>query len=146
MVEGGIFRRLLHDRRTSMVQSTASTGNAVRRSYRDLPQPGVTNLYVVPGSRGTSEILIDLDQGFQVMNVMSVGGVVPETGTFSVAASGVWLEEGREKYPVSGVTLSGDLNDMLCRISAVGNDLAWHHDGGSCGSPTLVVEGMTVAG
>jgi len=146
LVQEGVLTNLLHDRRSAAAQKTVSTGNAVRSSYRDLPRPGVTNLYVVPGSRPTPEILLDLDQAFHAMNIMHVGGVNPVTGNVSVAASGVWLEGGRERYPVSGVTLSGDLNQILKGIVAVGDDLAWHHAGGSCGSPTLVVEGLTVAG
>jgi PmbA protein len=146
LVREGVLTNLLHDRRTAAAQKTETTGNAMRSSYRDLPKPGVTNLYVVPGTRPTSEILIDLDQAFYAMNVMHVGGVNPVTGNLSVAASGMWMEEGRERYPVSGVTLSGDLNQILKGIVAVGDDMAWHHAEGSCGSPSLVVEGLTVAG
>jgi len=39
-------------------------GSAVRASYRDIPGPGGTNLFVVPGARALEEILRDLDRGF----------------------------------------------------------------------------------
>ena len=39
-------------------------GSAVRASYRDLPGPGGTNLFLVPGTRALEEMLRDLEMGF----------------------------------------------------------------------------------
>lgn len=146
LIQDGVLRGLLHDARSAAESGATSTGNAVRRTYRQRPRIGVRNLMVQPGEVPTTQLLLDVDEALQVANLTSVGGVNPVTGTFSAMASGVWVERGREKFPVSGVTLSGDLGEMLGSISAVGDDPSWYHGDGHYRSPTLVIEGMTVAG
>jgi len=147
LVEKGVLRAVLHDRQSAAREPGAeSTGNAVRTSFTEPPTLGVTNLCIEPGTRPVAEILPDIPAAFRVMNLMNVGGVNPVTGAFSVAASGVWIEHGEPAFPVAGVTLSGNLQEIARRIVAVGDDLEWEHGRGSYGAPTLVVEGLTVAG
>ena len=146
VLEAGVLKHLLYDTATAQKDGVTSTGNAIRRSYRDIPRSGVSNLYIESGPLSTSDLLLDVDAAFRVMNLTRGGGINPVTGQFSVAASGTWCEGGQDRHPVSGVTLSGDLREMLQQVVAVGDDLVWHHGGGSFGSPTLVIEGLTVAG
>ena len=65
------------------------------------------------------------------------------TGDFSRGAAGFWIERGERMYPVSEVTISLNLDDLLKRIDAVANDLD-HHT--SVCAPTFRVSAMTIAG
>ena len=64
------------------------------------------------------------------------------TGDYSVGASGLMIENGEFSYPVSEITIAGNLNDIFKNIS-LANDLEFNY---STNSPTMLVEGMIVGG
>ena len=64
------------------------------------------------------------------------------TGDYSVGATGFLVENGEIKYPVSEITIAGNFNDMFKNIT-LANDLNFKD---SINSPTMMIEGMTVAG
>jgi PmbA protein len=70
-------------------------------------------------------------------------GFNPVTGDFSRGASGFWVDRGELAFPVNEVTISLNLDDLLKRIDAVGNDLEIKS---STASPTIRVSKMTIAG
>jgi len=65
------------------------------------------------------------------------------TGDYSRGAAGLWIENGELTFPVEEVTIAGSLPEILNHIAAVGSDLEFR---GSIAAPTLLVEGLTVAG
>ena len=73
---------------------------------------------------------------------MFSAGVNLVTGDFSRGASGLWFEDGEIAYPVSEITIAGNLKDMFARLTPA-DDLEFR---GSTNAPTCLVEGMTVAG
>jgi PmbA protein len=70
---------------------------------------------------------------------MGVNGV---TGDYSRGAAGFWIEHGALTYPVSEVTVAGNLKDMFLRLSAA-SDLEFKT---GVDAPTIRIDGMTVAG
>ncbi len=70
---------------------------------------------------------------------MGVNGV---TGDYSRGAAGFWIENGQLAYPVSEITIAGNLKDMFKNLTAA-NDLEFKH---GTNAPTVRIEGMTVAG
>jgi PmbA protein len=70
-------------------------------------------------------------------------GVNTVTGDYSRGAAGVWIRDGELAFPVSEVTIAGNLKDMLMSIEAVGSDLEFR---GSTSAPTLKIGAMTVGG
>jgi PmbA protein len=64
-------------------------------------------------------------------------------GDFSRGASGFWVENGEKVFPVSEVTISLNLDQILQRIDAVANDLDLRT---SVAAPTFRVSAMTLAG
>ena len=64
------------------------------------------------------------------------------TGDYSVGATGFLVEDGEFKYPVSEITIAGNFKDMFKNIF-LANDLDFEY---STNSPTMMIEGMTVAG
>ena len=65
------------------------------------------------------------------------------TGDFSRGASGFWIENGELAYPVSEVTISLNVDEMLKRIDAVGRRPRLRT---ATASPTFRVAKMTIAG
>ena len=64
------------------------------------------------------------------------------TGDYSVGATGFLIEDGEFKYPVNEITIAGNFNDMFKNIT-LANDLEFKY---SVNSPTMMIDGMTVAG
>jgi len=65
------------------------------------------------------------------------------TGDFSRGASGMWIRNGELAFPVEEITVAGNLREMWSHVAEIGNDLEFR---GSVASPTIRIEGMTVAG
>ncbi|MFM9458746.1 metallopeptidase TldD-related protein, partial [Streptomyces europaeiscabiei] len=80
-------------------------------------------------------------QGFYVTELMGMG-VNGVTGDYSQAAAGFWIENGAVSFPVNEMTIASNLKDMYRNLSAA-NDLEFER---GVDSPTLRIEGMTVAG
>ncbi|MDX5366349.1 MAG: metallopeptidase TldD-related protein, partial [Alphaproteobacteria bacterium] len=57
-------------------------------------------------------------------------------------ASGFWIENGEIVYPVSEITVAGNLKEMFLNMTAA-DDLEFRY---GTNAPTVRVEGMTIAG
>lgn len=141
VIEGGRLRSFLHSTETACRGRTVSTGNAARRG--GAPSPGPTNFFMSPGTTPRADLLRGAGRAFWVWDVIGMHTADPASGDFSVGAAGAWLEGGRTRRGVRGVTLAGRLNDVLNGVTAVADDLTWL---GSFGSPTFLVKGLTVGG
>jgi len=118
-----------------------TTGNAARGVAGP---PGISpkNFYLQPGSVSPEEILHSIKAGFYVTELIG-SGVNIVTGDYSRGAAGLWIENGEIAYPVHEVTIAGTLPEMLNHITMIGSDLEFRS---ALASPTLAVEGLTVAG
>jgi PmbA protein len=94
-----------------------------------------------PGTIASDMIVDGIVQGFYVTELMGMG-VNSVTGDYSRGASGFWIENGELAYPVSEVTIAGNLKDMFRHMTPA-NDLVFRY---GTNAPTVLVEGMTVAG
>jgi PmbA protein len=103
--------------------------------------PGSTNFAIEPGERSPEELMRDLKDGFYVTEVFG-HGVNMITGDYSRGASGFWIENGEQTHPVSEVTIAGNLKDMFLNVTPA-SDIDRNF---GTAAPTLVVEGMTLAG
>ncbi len=146
LIDEGILQAVLHDTYTARKEDARSTGNARRESHRSLPKLGPSNFCLQPGPDAPEDIVSQVETGFYVTNIMNVGGINPVSGDFSVGASGLWIENGVLTRPVSGVTVSSTLPEILQNVVAVGSDLRFVPFVGAFGAPTVRVDGMVVAG
>ncbi len=84
---------------------------------------GVYNLILHPQATKTRrELLQDMGRGLVVRELMGQG-VNLVNGDYSRGVSGFWVENGEIAYPVSEVTIAGNLRDMFRGIVGVGDDL-----------------------
>ena len=85
--------------------------------------------------------MADIKQGFYVTELIGMG-VNGVTGDYSRGAAGFWIENGKITYPVSEITIAGNLKDMFLNLTPA-NDLVFRF---GTNAPTIRVEGMTIAG
>ncbi len=141
VVERGVLKSYLLNTYTARKLNMKSTGNA-SRGLAGNPGIGAGNFYLEPGEVTPEQLIGDVKQGLYVTETMGFG-VNLVTGDYSQGASGLWIENGELAYAVEEITIAGNLKDMYRNISAIGNDLVFR---GSSASPTIRVEGMTIAG
>jgi PmbA protein len=85
--------------------------------------------------------MADISEGFYVTDLIGMG-VNQVTGDYSRGAYGFWIENGKRSYPVSEVTIAGNLIDIFQELTAA-DDLEFRF---GTNAPTVRVEGLTVAG
>jgi PmbA protein len=141
IVENGVLVNYLLNTYTARKLGMKSTANAAR-GLAGNPGTGANNLFLAAGTQSPEEILRSVPSGLYVTELMGQG-VNMVTGDYSRGASGLWIENGELTYPVQEITIAGNLKDMFRNITAIGNDLVFR---GSVASPTLRIDGMTIAG
>ena len=141
VIEGGVLRNYLLNTYAARKLNLRTTGNAAR-GLAGPPGVGPKNFYLTPGTRSPQEILRSVSSGLYVTELIGFG-VNVVTGDYSRGAAGLWIENGEFAYPVEEVTIAGKLPEMLHHIAAIGSDLEFRS---SLAAPTLLVEGLTVAG
>jgi PmbA protein len=140
LVEDGVLKSWLLDLASARQLGLTTTGHAARGTAGP-PSPSATNLYLATGKLSPEELMADIASGFYVTSLMGQG-INMVTGDYSRGASGFWILNGRFAYPVSEVTVAGNLKDMYLKMTPA-NDLEFRT---AVNAPTIRIEGMTVAG
>lgn len=136
VVNKGILENYLCNTYAARKLKLQSTGNA------DGNVVSPNNFYLAPGSQTPAQIIASCDPGLLLIRTLG-HGLNPVTGDISRGAFGLWIEKGEIAYPVSEITISGNLGRLLKDVEMVGSDLKFR--GSICG-PTIKVAEMTVAG
>jgi PmbA protein len=143
LVDSGILLGFYHNSYTANRMGVTSTGNGVRSGAKSTVGCGTTNLYIQPGQTSKEEMIDSLRRGLMVTSVMGLHTANPISGDFSLGAAGFLIQEGKIARPVRGITIAGNLIDLLSKVTLVGSDLRMF---GSTGAPTLLVDGISVSG
>lgn len=103
---------------------------------------GVSNMYLEPGDASYEDIIGSVDNGLYLTGV-SGPGFNATNGNYSLGAHGIWIENGELAYPVSEITVAGNVLEMFKAIEMIGNDLQFDS---SLVSPTIKIGEMMVGG
>ena len=141
VIENGILKNYLLNCYTARKLGLKTTGNA-SRGIAGNAGVGHGNLFLEKGTRTPEDLIRGVKAGLYVTELIG-HGVNVLTGDYSRGAAGIWIENGELTYPVSEVTIAGNLRDMLLGLEAVGSDLEFR---GSIASPTLLIREMTLSG
>ncbi len=139
MVENGVLKHWLLSLSTAKELGLTTNGRGTRSGSTVVPSS--TNFAIEPGEKTPEELIHAVGTGFYVTELFGQG-VDMITGEYSRGASGYWIENGELSYPVSEVTLASNLKEMFLNLT-VANDIDRNF---GVASPTLVIEGMTLAG
>ncbi|MGE0281424.1 MAG: TldD/PmbA family protein [Rhizobiaceae bacterium] len=139
MVEDGVLKHWFLSTSAARELGLGTNGRGVRAASS--VSPSSTNLAIEPGERSAEDLIKSVRSGFYVTEVFGQG-VNMVTGEYSRGASGFWIENGELTYAVSEVTIASNLKDMFLRMIPA-SDIDRNF---GTASPTLLIEGMTLAG
>jgi len=104
---------------------------------------GINNVIVESNfNGGLDEMIKDMNKGLVVTELMGQG-VNGTTGDYSRGALGFWVENGEIQHSVSGLTIAGNLKDMLMGVSHVGTDVDARSN---IKVGSVLIQEMTIAG
>ncbi|HEX8471729.1 MAG TPA: TldD/PmbA family protein [Brevundimonas sp.] len=140
IVDDGILTTWLLNSGTAKQLGLRSTGHA-SRGLAGPPGVSTHNLHLTQGLRDKAGLMADAGTGLLVTSMFgpSLNG---NTGDWSAGVSGFWFEDGELAYPVSEVTVAGNLKALWARMVA-GSDLEFR---GAFNSPSLLFDAVAIAG
>ena len=141
VIEKGVLKSYLLNCYAARKLGLKTTGNA-SRGLTGNAGIGHGNFFLEKGGDTPERILAGIANGFYVTEIQGFG-VNIVTGDYSQGAAGLWIRNGELAFPVSEVTIAGNLKDMLLGLEAVGCDLEFR---GSVAAPTVKIGEMTVGG
>lgn len=136
VVDKGLLKNYLCNTYAARKLNLESTGNSSGIGIHP------SNFYLLPGDIDPQKIISSLDRG--LILIRTIGhGLNPVTGDISRGAFGLWVEKGEIVYPVSEITVSGNLGNILNGIEMIGSDLDFRS---AVSGPTIKIQELTVAG
>lgn len=140
LIENGVLTRWLLNGASAKQLNLEANGHA-SGGFGSTPGVGVSNAYIEAGDKTPHELMADVGKGLLVSDMFGPS-INPNTGDYSVGVAGFWFENGEIQYPVSEVTIAGDLPGMFKRLVPA-SDLELR---GTRDAPSLLVEDMSIAG
>ena len=130
IIQDGIFKNYFLNIRSARQLRMAINGNS-----------SPSNLILNKGDQDIETIIKNIKNGFLVTEMLGMS-FNPINGDYSRGATGFKIENGEITYPVSEVTIAGNLPEMLKNLIPA-NDLKINDN---INSPSILIEGMTLAG
>lgn len=147
IIKDGALVGLLYDSYTAHRGNTRPTGNSSRLSYSSRPSIAPTNFYLKPGNLSRDSLLASVDRGLYITEVSGLHTAVdPITGNFSIPSKGLMISSGELTQPITNITISGNIFDLLKNIDGIANDLTWETRGNVIGVPSFRVKGIKIGG
>ena len=140
LIKDGILQQWLLDLSSAKQLNLKPSGNA-KRGISGPPSPGTSNFMISPGDVTPNNLIKNVSEGFFVTDMIG-SSVSMITGDYSRGASGFWIKNGELSIPITEATIAGNLKEMFMTLQPA-NDIDYSH---SINSPTLLIEGMTIAG
>ena len=139
-IKDGVLQQWLLDLSSAKQLNLKPSGNA-KRGISGPPSPGTSNFMISPGDVTPENLIKNVSEGFFVTDMIG-SSVSMITGDYSRGASGFWIKNGELSIPITEATIAGNLKEMFMTLKPA-NDIDYSH---SINSPTLLIEGMTIAG
>lgn len=140
IIQDGILTTWLLNTASAAQLGLQTTGHA----SRGLAGPsGVSthNLHLAPSTVDKAGLMAQAGSGLLITSMFgpSLNG---NTGDWSAGVSGFWFEDGQLAYPVSEVTVAGNLIELYARMVR-GSDLEFR---GAFNAPSLLFDAVAIAG
>ena len=146
VIEGGVFKTLLHNMKTANLAGCRTTGNASKAGYDAPVAVRPFTMYLVPGEKSEEEMIAPIGKGVYITSLGGLhAGANPITGDFSLQSSGFMIEEGKKTTFVKSFTVAGNFYGLLKDITDIASNLETPGMG-AFGSPAVRVDGLSIAG
>ncbi len=117
VIKEGELKNYYHNSYTAKKAGKVSTGHA-SGDASEMPGIGPTNFVIEPGKKTVERLIEEIEKGI-LINRFS-GNVDPVSGDLSgVVKGGHLIENGEKKYPVRETMISGNIYEMLNKISGL---------------------------
>jgi PmbA protein len=136
VIVNGVLKNYLCNTYAARKLNLKSTGNSTGVGVNP------NNFYLEAGEVSPDKIISSIEKGLILIRTLG-HGLNPVTGDISRGAFGLWVEKGEITYPVSEITISGNLGEILNHIEMIGNDLDFQSP---ISGPTIKIQELTVAG
>jgi TldD protein len=155
LIERGVLKTYLSDRKHARKLGIPESGNGRRESFRHLPICRMTTTTIAPGTTDPAAILASVRDGVFVRK-MGGGQVDVVSGNFAFEITECYrIRDGALAEPLRGATLVGQGPKLMSEIDMVGSDLGYSV--GTCGKdgqsapvadaqPTLRIPSVVVGG
>lgn len=143
LIKDGLLQSYLYDNYSGRKAGRQSTGSGRRGSFRSLPAIGSSNLIISPGSLSPEQMIADIESGLLITEVMGMHTANPISGDFSLGAYGILIKAGQLTRPVRGITIAGNLHQLLQNIEALGSDLRFY---GAKAAPSIRFSQLSIGG
>jgi len=140
LIEDGRLTRWLLNTATARQLGLAPNGFA-GLGFGDPPGVSTSNVYLRPGTQSRGALAKSAGKGLLITDMFGPS-INPNTGDYSVGVAGFWFEGGEIAYPVSELTVAGDLPSMFARLVPASDlELRSTRD-----APSILIEDMNLAG
>ena len=140
IVADGVLTTWLLNSSSARQLGLETTGHA-SRGLAGPPGIAPSNLHLEPGTEDLAALMRQAGSGLLVTSMFgpSLNG---NTGDWSTGVSGMWFEGGEPAYPVTEITVAGNLLDLYARI-VPGSDLEFR---GATNAPSVLIDQVAIAG
>lgn len=143
VIENGILKTLLHNRKTAKKAGVETTGHAYKPSYKGTVVIAPSNFIVATGEKTKEDLVAEQQEAVLITKLSGLhSGANAISGDFSVAANGFYVKDGKITAPVKQMTIAGNFFELLKKIEEVGSDL--YISPGGTGAPSLLVKELSV--
>lgn len=148
LIEKGVLKTFLHNKKTSHKDGVKSTGNGFKTSHKGSIGVMPTNVYILEGNNSLEEMMVSMANGIVITDIHGLhAGINPTSGDFSLSANGLLVEGGKVVRPLGQITVAGNLYTMLKDISDIGNDIKFSHPSTNFfGSPSIHINALAISG
>ncbi len=140
IIENGVLKTWLLNMSSSRQLDLSPTGHGTR-GIGSPPGVSATNTWIAAGPKTPEQLMAEMGEGFLISEMFGPS-LNSNTGDYSVGVSGFKIEKGEPAFPVSEVTIAGNLRDMY-KTMIPANDLKMDS---ATNAPSLLCEGLTLAG
>ena len=149
IIEKGELKTLLYNLKTAAVAGKKTTGNASKAGYDSAVGLRPFTMYLEGGNMTEEELLAKAGNGVMITSLGGLhAGADPISGDFSLQSSGFMIRDGKKCEYVKSFTVAGNFYDLLKNIVALADNCRLPMAMGmtAFGAPTVLVEGLSVAG
>ncbi|MDR3335838.1 MAG: TldD/PmbA family protein [Treponema sp.] len=144
VVENGLLKTYLHNRKTAKKDGVEPTGNGFKSSFKAAVGIAPANFYLAPGTTSRDTLVTQMGDGLIITGLEGLhSGANSVSGDFSLSAEGFLVRGGKKTRAVEQITIAGNFFTLLKDITAVASDLEFK---GNVNSPSVLVREVSVAG
>ena len=144
VIDKGVLKTYFYDLKYSKIASVTPTGNGYKQSNGKVAISFV-NPYLKPGKKSLVQVCEEIKDGIYITSVAGLhSGMNPQSGNFSLQASGYMIENGKINSPVTLITIAGNIFDLLKDVKEICSDSELLTNGWTCSS--IYLKSLAISG